>query len=454
MFDQVKNVYVTGIGGIGVSAIARLFLAQGATVAGSDLSASANTELLVTEGITVHLSQVAQNIAEEIQLHIYSSAVPPHNPERQRIAELGIPSYSYNEFLGLLSNEYKTIAVSGTNGKTTTTAMLSHILVDGGLDPTCIVGSIVPEWKSNWRLGASDLLVLEACEHKAHMMTLHPEHIVLTNIEADHLDFYKDLDHIKQTFREYIGKLPEAGKLVFNADDIHTVDVVGGASDISFGKASGAIRLLSISSQEGYQEFRISYGGQEYMGKLVIPATFNIYNALAALAMAVELGVDVEQALASLEKFKGTWRRFEHVATYNEVNVYSDYAHHPTAVKATIAGARDFFPSKEIVAVFQPHHHSRTKELFDDFIHAFEGADKVVLVDIFDVAGREEDDDQDVSTEMLIEAISQEYPDIQLVYTPGLEDLDEYLRDELHDGQVCLVMGAGDAYQVAENLAG
>jgi len=393
MFEEFRHVHIIGVGGIGTSAIAKLFLAKGARVTGSDRQASALTDELVRHGLRFAEGGDPSALATA-DLVVYSAAVPDTDPERAEAARLGVRQLSYPQFLGELSRGYTTIAVAGTNGKSTVTAMLGLLLEAAGYDPLVIVGSLVPGFSDgNLRLGAGRFLVVEACEYRAHMLNLHPEMIVLTNVEEDHLDYFRDLAHIQDTFQTFLDKMKGKGLVVLNADDPGSA---GFHADrvVRYGTQDGADYMVeNRRTAAGIQSALVRrLHPPEPLGDLAlrVPGAFNIMNALAATAAAMELGVPFETCARVLKQFPGIWRRFERVGTWNGADVISDYGHHPTAIRATVAAAREFFPGRRVVLCFQPHQHARTKELFGGFVEALAEADAVVVPEVYEVAGRTE----------------------------------------------------------------
>lgn len=459
---DATTIHIIGIGGIGVSAVAKLLFHEGKEVSGSDIAGGESAEECKELGMFVMMGHHAENIPPECDLVIYSDAVPPENPERRGAEARGIPQMSYAEALGELSRRKRTIAVSGTNGKSTTTAMLGLMLEAAGFDPTVIVGSKVKSFPyGNLRVGAGEWLVVEGDEHRAHMLHLHPEMIVLTNVEEDHLDYYRDLAHIKDTFDEYIRKLSLEGALVWNADDPSSTDIAERASparSISYAlEASADYMARRITVAAGKQEFDLlrTVAHEELLGRasLQIPGRFNVANALAAASAALALGIPLETVAKTLAGFSGIWRRFEHLGERDGAIIISDYAHHPTSVRGTIAAAREFYPGRRIVAVFQPHQRNRTKKLFEDFVRAFAGADAVVISDIYEVPGREELEDRDISSRDLVAAIQKERrkPE-EVIYSGGLEETKSLVRKLLAPNTLALIMGAGDIYTIARKL--
>src|SRR5688572_10391167 len=336
ILDSASRIHVIGAGGIGVSAVARLLRHEGKEVTGSDVSRNETVDELIAAGIPVAVGHKAENLPEGADLVVYSGAVPPTNPERIAASQRGLRQLSYFEFIGEFSKERWTIAVSGTNGKSTTTAMLGLMLERGGLDPTVIVGSKVRTFPGkNLRLGESKYFVIEACEHEANMLKLHPKMIVLTNIEEDHLDFYRDLGHIRDTFMEYVHALPSDGKLVLNADDHVSFYELGPTVPfVTYGMENPAdYKASDLSVGNGRQMFRIARtkdGSAEQLGgfELGVPGKFNVMNALAAATAALELGCPVEAVASTLREFTGIWRRFERAGERGGAAIISDYGHH------------------------------------------------------------------------------------------------------------------------------
>jgi len=456
---KIKKVYLSGIGGIGVSALARYFLDLQKQVFGSDVAPSEITRDLEKKGIVIHQSQNAENIDSDIDLFIYSAAVPKINPERQRVRELDIIELSYNEFLGFLSNKHNTIAVSGTNGKTTTTAMAAGILIDAGLDPNVIIGSNVPRLKGNYRKGKRDWFVLEACEYREHFLELSPKAIVLTNIEEDHLDYFKDLDHIIHTFQKFINKLKNKDDiLVINKDDENTKELsLPNCHIISYGFLDDAdVVATDYRIEDNKQKFSVKYQNND-LGEfeLMVAGKFNVYNALATIALALKLNISLADVKKSLADFSGAWRRLEIIK--KEPLVISDYAHHPTAVEVTRKAVDDFYPGKRKIIVFQPHQHNRTKKLFNDFVQSLlpkNQDEMIILSEVYDVAGRKEKQDESVSSKDLVNAINEEKnPDLgEVIYSPDLEDTLRLIKKNAKKDDLVLVMGAGDVYEIVEKI--
>ncbi|MBU0981764.1 UDP-N-acetylmuramate--L-alanine ligase [Patescibacteria group bacterium] len=396
-FKDANKVFFVGIGGIGMSALARLFKAHGKEVSGTDSSDSVLIEELKSEGMGVELGHFAEFLPKDTDLVIYSEAIPLSNPELEKAKELGIPLMTYFQALGAASKSYRLVAIAGTHGKTTTTAMLSIILEKAGVDPTVIVGSRVKEFgQKNVRIGQGEIMVVEACEYRRNFLSLHPALTGITNIEVDHLDYFKSEEDYENAFKE-----------------------------------------LADQSEEVIWPDEIS----EYDGELAVPGYHNLYNAGMAATLARRLGVGDSIISDALKEFKGTWRRFEYRGDINGALVYDDYAHHPTEIMATLQAAHEKHPEARIIAVFQPHQYSRTAALIEQFAESFEDADEVIIPNIYKVRDSEEAVNA-VSVDTLVDKISEHHENVQ--NGQGLEETANYLRDNVGSGDLILVMGAGD----------
>jgi len=433
-FKKIKKIFFVGIGGIGVSALAKLFKSQGKIVSGSDKYASEITNEFKKQGIKVFIGHKQKNLDPDTDLVIYSPAVRPEIPERKKAAKLGIPQLSYPEILGVISKDKYTIAISGTHGKSTTTAMLGLILIKAGFDPTVIVGSKVGPFKyGNLRIGKSKprtkaslvpgkYFIVEACEWRAHMLELNPQIIVLTNVEPDHLDYYRTFKNLKNAFKKYVSKLPANGLLVTNIDD-----------------------KICREIAESTKSKIVNYQGLNLQLRLQIPGRFNRYNALAASACALELGVKRELIKKVLANFKGIWRRFELIEADKrgylrrftpKITLISDYAHHPTAVKETLRAAKELYPDRRLIVAYQPHHYNRTKRLFKDFVKAFDLADLVILNEIYDVPGRETT--RKISSKDLVKELKTRK--INAIFTKNLKETKKRLLKNIKNEDLVLIM--------------
>ncbi len=432
-----KRIHFVGVGGIGVSALARFFLSKGNVVSGSDLSSSEITCSLENEGVEIFSSHSSSNIKKEIDFVIYSPAVSQRNPELEKARDLGIRVLSYPEALGEITKDYYTIAVSGTHGKSTTCAMLSLALERAGLDPTAILGTKLKEFGNrNFRAGQSRYLIIEADEWQASFLNYSPQIIVLTNIEKEHLDFYKDLDDILKTFGTYVKKIPSTGLLVANKEDKNIKKVL---ADFS----SEKVRFFSIRQEESKTLRKI----------LRVPGDHNICNALAVLSVCRFLRIKDELTYRALSRYRGSWRRFETEEKSfdsKKVTLISDYGHHPTELRATLSAAREKFSQKRIFCVFQPHQIQRTHYLFNDFVRALSEApaDEIIVTDIYHVAGREgKSVEERVDSQKLVKKIGKE----RIKYLKK-EEIVPYLKKNLGNGDVLIIMGAGDIYRMKQEF--
>lgn len=432
--DATEHIYFVGIGGIGMSALAQLLAHEGKKVSGSDREESPTTQLLAQKGIRVTVGHDKCNIPAGTQLLIYSDAVWDDNVERIRAKEMKIPEMSYFEALGEVSKKMRTLAVTGTHGKTTTTGMLSAILKHAGKEPTAVVGSIVRDFPgrtggSNYLAGRDDLLVVEACEYRDHMLKLSPEILVVTNSEWDHTDFFPSLDVMRASFQKAACAVPSHGTVV---------------ADVS-GEGMQAI-LSGVTA-------RIVDYTLELVPELKLLGEFNCMNARAAKAAARAAFPDISDAVIdeALKNFKGSWRRFEYKGeTASGALVYDDYAHHPTAIRKTIEAAREKFPGKKIVVAFHPHLYSRTRDLMDDFAKALALADEVLVAPIYPAR---ENPIPGVTSEALAEKVTALGTSAR-AFT-SLRDVYLYLSEspKPEARSLLITMGAGDIYKVAEQIA-
>ena len=438
------KIYFIGIGGIGISALVQYYLVNGHKISGSDSASSEITEKLKKQGIKIYIGQYAKNVPQDANLVIYSPAVKKNNPELKEAKKLGIECLSYPEALGKLSKKYFTIAVSGTHGKSTTTAMLSLILIKAGLDPTVIVGTKLKEFSnSNFKMGKSKYLIIEACEHEQAFLNYWPKIIVITNIEKEHLDYYKNLNNILKAFKRFVGHLPKNGKLIINKDDKNLT---------KSSMLHSARELTEFGFKKNQKEV-------EKLKKILkVPGEYNIYNALAALTIARTLKIPDKTSFKALAEYTGCWRRFEikqSIINRQQLTVISDYAHHPTEIKAILKAAREKFPKKKIWCVFQPHQYQRTFYLFNDFVKVFNDAleknwiNKLIITDVYDVAGRENKKiKKKVNSKKLVKKINKQ----QTIYIPTINQAANHLKKNLKGREVITIMGAGDIYTLDKKL--
>ena len=418
-----------GIGGIGISALARLCLEEEKEVSGQDTASSPVIVELKKAGVKIFIGQSIARIPKGTDLIVYSEALEQRAPEfLERVRKLSIPMLSYPQALGELSKQKKTVAIAGTHGKTTTTAMVAHALLDAELDPTVVVGSILKDQNSNFIFGRGEHLVVEADEYKRAFLHLTPFILVITNIGLDHLDYYKDFADIQSAFAELAARVPKNGYVVLDRSDKKLQEV---------------IRRTKAKIID-YGEFR------DANLRLPFPGAHNKENAAAAAAAAHVLGVPKKRVLDSLTNFGGTWRRFDYRGkTAHGVLVYDDYAHNPDKIRAAISGYRERFPKQRLAVVFQPHLYSRTKTLFEGFTTAFSGADIVLVTPIF--AAREKKD-KEISSALLAKRIQKEMKGRTVLFIPQLPKVRTYIERNLKQGDVLITMGAGDIYELADSL--
>ncbi|MFA5009871.1 MAG: UDP-N-acetylmuramate--L-alanine ligase [Patescibacteria group bacterium] len=447
---QPKSYFLVGIGGIGMQAVARLLSKTGNRVAGSDMTDFEARPDLETEGITVFVGHDASHITKDIDEVLYSAAIPENNPEIQQAQKLGIPTRRRLEVIGELMKEKIGIAISGTHGKTTTTTMIAIILRAAGREPTALIGAEVRTMKSNFMMGSGSALVVEACEYGRSFMDLRPKIIVLTNIEADHLDYYKDMEDIKQAFVDFVKLLPKDGVVIGNGDDANVREVVGRAKPprvvwAGFG-GDNLIQAKNLEFVEGSLYFSMN-GSRLH---LHVPGRHNVHNAVLAWAVARELGIDdatVEHALH--DEFKGAARRFEILGTTKGITFMDDYAHHPTEIRALLEGARQYFQNRRLIVVFHPHQYSRTRLLMNDFAESFKDTDMVIVAPIYAV--RDTDDDKkSVNSEQLVSAINAISHNAQ--YVGDFPEIKDFVMQNIRSGDVVITLGAGQADVLGREL--
>ena len=454
-FERPCHVHFIGIGGISMSGLAEILLERGFTVSGSDARESELTKKLEAHGAKLFYGQKAENIMEGTDVVVYTAAVHPDNPEYAAAAGRSIPILTRAELLGQIMRNYnQSVAVAGTHGKTTTTSMLTEILMDEKKNPTISVGGMLDSIGGNIRVGGPELFVTEACEYTNSFLSFFPNMEIILNIEADHLDFFKDIEDIRHSFRKFAELLPANGVLIINSDIRDYKEICDGlpikvitvgsdpakshysAADVTFNENACATYTLL---EDGKAIDTITLG---------VPGIHNVYNSLAAIAAAHELGIRGEGIRNGLLRFTGTHRRFEKKGMIGGVTVIDDYAHHPQEIAATLAAAKNY-PHREIWCVFQPHTYTRTKALMEDFAKALSVADHVVLADIY--AARETDN-LGISSETLAEKIAALGTDTH--YFPSFDAIETFLLENCVNGDLLITMGAGDIVKVGEKLLG
>ena len=451
-FNHPCHVHFIGIGGISMSGLAEILMKEGFTVSGSDNKESSLTDHLTDKGAVIFYGQKASNIIDGINVVVYTAAIHEDNEEFMEAKRQGLPMLSRAELLGQLMTNYDTpIAVSGTHGKTTTTSMLSHIFLAGDMDPTISVGGILKAIHGNIRVGSSGLFVTEACEYTNSFLHFFPKISVILNIDADHLDFFKDLNDIRHSFRLFAELLPEDGTLVINGDIENLSYITDGLACrvVTFGREASLDYSASDIQydEQGNASFDlIRHGIPSGHVTLSVGGEHNVYNALSAIAVADLLGVSAETIQEGLLSFHGTDRRFEYKGEFNGITVIDDYAHHPTEIEATLKSAAHY-PHRELWCIFQPHTYTRTKALFDEFAQALSHTDHLILADIY--AARETDT-LGISSEQLARAAASYGCDA--IYLPSFDEIEKYVRDHCQSGDLLITMGAGDVVNIGEDL--
>lgn len=451
--SEYRNVHCIGIGGIGLSAIAEILISRGYKVSGSDMKRSEITDSLTAKGADIYINHRKENV-ENAEFIIYSAAISEENPEMIRAKELNIPMAGRAEVLGMLMEDFKnSIAISGTHGKTTTTSMVSLILEDAKLSPTILVGGNLDAIGGNVKGGSGEYFVTEACEYRDSFLELYPKIEVILNIDSDHLDYFKDIDHIVQSFTSFTDNLKDGGKIIAYGENPFVAQVIeNNRNVITYGYGKGCDYLISNIKfgSDGMPSFDIIHKNEK-LGRLslIIPGEHNILNATAAFACCHQLGVQAESIINTLKTFVGSHRRFDVLGkTGKGTVVIDDYAHHPTEIKATLSATAKL-PHHRVWCLFQPHTYTRTLALFDEFAQAFERADVLILADIY--AAREKNIFK-VTSENLGKRIKEMFPDKEVIYMPDFTQMTQYVNEHAQREDLVITMGAGDIYRVGNML--
>ena len=467
IMKQPCHIHFVGIGGISMSGLAEILLDKGYTISGSDSKESPITGRLITLGATIHYGHNAENITDDISYVVYTAAVKSDNPELVAAREKDITCITRAVMLGRIMEQYKTaISVAGTHGKTTTTSMISEIMLAYECDPTILVGGMLNTIGGNLRIGHSDYLVTEACEYTNSFLSLISNINVILNVREDHLDFFKDINDIRNSFKIFADKLDENGTLIFNSgiDDISyfTSDLKCGYSTFGLDPETSDYYPTNITyNQFACASFDINTNVANTCGdkvstciahvSLKVPGEHNMLNALAAFATCAAIHIPYEIIVKGLESFEGTDRRFQYKGEFNGVTVIDDYAHHPDEIVATLTAARNY-PHKNLWCVFQPHTYTRTKALMSEFAKALSLADKIVLAKIYPAR---ETDTLGISSENLkneIEKLGIENEGKEVYYLPEFEEIEKFLSTKCINGDLLITMGAGNVVLVGENL--
>lgn len=452
-FEQYKRIHCLGIGGIGLSAVAEILADNGHIVTGTDINPSKVTEHLESKGIKVYPSHEPENV-DGVDAIVYSAAVSKDNPEVMRARELGIPLFSRAQVLGMIMDKYEnSVAICGTHGKTTVTSMTSLILRNANYKPTILVGGNLPQIHGNVEIGENKYFVTEACEYMDSFLQLKPSIGVILNIDSDHLDYFKDMEHIVKSFSTFVEQITPDGIIIAYGDNPFVKSVLKGHTNkITYGYSeSNDFYAENITFSEwGYPSFDICLKGRKLARlELSVPGEHNVLNAMAAFVTASYLKVDIATIAQTLKEYHGTNRRFDYIGTMESgANIIDDYAHHPTEIKATLKAAKNVKHNK-LWLVFQPHTYTRTKALFDEFVDAFGDADVVILTDIY--AAREKDV-YGISSYKLANAMVMKHPDKKIFYVKDFEDIARYLRKQAGKDDIVMTMGAGDVYKIGEML--
>ena len=449
---KIRHIHMVGIGGIGMSGIAEVLLNSGFEVTGSDLATSEVTDRLTTLGARISEGHSEENVGDA-DVVVYSSAVKPHeNPETLEAERHRIPIIPRSVMLGELMRVKYGIGIAGTHGKTTTTSMTGLVVTEGGFDPTIIVGGKVTVFGSSAVVGEGDIIVIEADEYDRTFLRLTPSLGVITNIEADHLDTYRDLDDIKGAFVQYANAVPFFGAAILCLDDLHVQEIVSSIDRrvVTYGTSRQAEIRAENVVQDGLRTRFTVLRGTDELGEisLQIPGLHNVRNALAAVSVGLELEVDFERISQALNRFSGVQRRFQKVGEVGDILILDDYAHHPTEVAATLEAASEGFRERRIVAVFQPHLYTRTRDFKNEFARVFFNADVLVLTDIY---GAREQPIPEVDGQMLAD-LSVRYGHRDVHYVQDKEDLPDYLASIVEPNDLVITMGAGDINRYGERL--
>jgi len=453
-FNKPISIYFMGIGGISMSGLAEILLNRGFKVSGSDRAPSDLTKHLEANGATIYYGQKAENITDDLDLIVYTAAIRPDNPEWIAMEEKNIPSLSRAQLLGEIMQNYDIpVAISGTHGKTTTTSMVSEILLGADTDPTLSVGGILPSIGGNIRVGQSPYFVTEACEYTNSFLSFFPKISIILNVEEDHMDFFKDIEDIRNSFRQFANLLPTDGTLIINYDiekkENIIKEVVCPVLTYGFCEDANYFATDITYNALGHPTFTLHSPGFEDMEvSLQVPGKHNVSNAMSAIAFADTIGLERENTLASLHRYTGTQRRFEKKGEIGGVTIIDDYAHHPTEISATLQAAKNY-PHKTLWCVFQPHTYTRTKAFLPEFATALAAADRVILADIY--AAREKDT-LGISSVDLQKAIQKE--GCECDYFPSFDEIENFLLQNCTQGDLLITMGAGDIVKVGESLLG
>ena len=451
-FNNPVHVHFIGIGGISMSGLAHILIGRHFTVSGSDSHESELTDALEKEGCACFYKQEASNIHPDYDVVVYTAAISDSNPELARARELGIPTLTRAELLGQLMKNYKVaVNVAGTHGKTTTTSMLTHILLQADTDPTVSVGGMLDRIGGNIRVGHSDLFLTEACEYTNSFLEFYPLYSIILNVEEDHMDFFKDIEDIKNSFHKFASQTADDGLIIINGDMEHTDFILNGLAQkhVTFGlNPENDYTATDIAfDKEGNASYNlVAHGEPKGRIALNVKGCHNVMNSLAAIACTEAIGLPLDAIRKGLLSFGGTHRRFEYKGSLGDVTVIDDYAHHPTEIRATLSAAKDY-PHDELWVIFQPHTYTRTKAFLPEFAKALEQADHIVLADIY--AAREVDTGE-VSSKDVMKLLQEDGQDVH--YFPSFEEIKDFVKAHVKGHDLLITMGAGNVVEIGEEL--
>lgn len=446
-----KKIHFIGIGGISMSGIAEITKSLGATVSGSDITETEITKNLEKKEMFIKYGHHPEMI-KDADIIVYTAAIHEDDPERIETKKLNKENYERSEFLGIISKQYKNcLCISGTHGKSTTTGMVSMCFLEAKLNPTIQIGAILSEINGNTKIGSKDYLIMESCEYVDSFLHFHPTSIIITNIDDDHLDYFKNLDNIKKSFNKYVNLLPNNGLLVKNNDDTNSLDVEAGYQGkiITYGIDSAAdYQAKNITVNElGHYSFDVYYQNKMLTNiSLNINGYHNIYNSLAALALSHYYIDDITIIKKGLEKYHGVGRRFEYLGKFNGAYVYDDYAHHPTEIKTTLESVKKVAHNQDY-CIFQSHTYSRTKEHLEDFANILSQFDNVIIAPIYPAR---EINTFNISEEMLVDKIKEKNPNV--IYLDSFDSILEYIKNTVKEKDLVITVGAGPVNKIAQSL--
>ncbi len=453
-FKEPIHVHFMGIGGVSMSGLAEILLEEGFTITGSDMNKSALTTQLEEKGVKVYYGQIAENITSDIDLVVYTAAIREDNEEWIAAKDANIPMLTRAELLGQIMDNYsKSIAVAGTHGKTTTTSMISQVLLEAQTDPTITVGGILSAIDGNLRIGESDVFISEACEYTNSFLNFRPKYSIVLNVEAEHLDFFKDLEDVRNSFRKFILNTRTDGATIINGEIENYEELVANAPHqvVTYGFDS---RFDYYAENITFDEnacgmFSAMIHGKELMKvHLNVPGMHNISNALATIALTSLMGLEEDAVLMGLRKFGGANRRFQYKGKLNGITIIDDYAHHPTEIAATLSAAANY-PHDRLVLVFQPHTYSRTKAFLQEFAEVLSQVDILVLADIY--AAREKNT-IGISSQDLLKLVEEKGCNCH--YFPTFDEIENFLLQNCMNGDLLITMGAGNVVEIGETLLG